>query len=326
MRRRQVIVGVAGLAFLAGVIVALFLARHRPTAAPLTWHTRTGRPVLVPLIDADGGFKQVHAIEADGYSIAAGDMIVASAATPDPRVSGTGGMALGSGAQSVVLRWTNARIPYLIDGSIPGSDERRRWITAAVMQWNFPRTPIHLVSPPDASDKNVVVFRDAPASNICEAWVGMRAGPGASRQDIFIGAGCGIRQIAHEIGHTIGLDHEHNRHNRDQFISVIWPNILNDRAARDAFTPEAAAVGKTDDLGPYDFKSVMHYNQWEFSQRPGDLPTITVNANIPGAAELSNQIGLGQTVSAGDLSAVKALYPQQLMTPSEELKVLQGQP
>ena len=52
--------------------------------------------------------------------------------------------------------------------------------------------------------------------------VGMRGG----EQKIFLSElFCGLKEILHEMMHTIGFYHEQNRPDRDQHITVYWENI-----------------------------------------------------------------------------------------------------
>ncbi len=61
---------------------------------------------------------------------------------------------------------------------------------------------------------------------------------------------------AHELGHVLGFHHEHQRWDRDQFITVHYENIKPGRA------PDYDWIAKTNWLVttlPYDYKSIMHY-------------------------------------------------------------------
>ena len=61
--------------------------------------------------------------------------------------------------------------------------------------------------------------------------------------------------LAHEIGHALGLVHEHQRPDRDEFITINNENVLN--LAEALFSKfEAKFVGT--EL-PYDYGSDMHY-------------------------------------------------------------------
>ena len=69
---------------------------------------------------------------------------------------------------------------------------------------------------------------------------------------------CGLQSgyVAHELGHALGLFHEHQRPDRDDFISVVRENIKTGQESN--FSP----VNPTfiDYLGvPYDLTSDMHY-------------------------------------------------------------------
>lgn len=61
---------------------------------------------------------------------------------------------------------------------------------------------------------------------------------------------------AHELGHVLGFFHEHQRWDRDQFITVHYENIKPGRA------PDYDWIARTNWLAsslPYDYKSIMHY-------------------------------------------------------------------
>ena len=60
----------------------------------------------------------------------------------------------------------------------------------------------------------------------------------------------------HEIGHALGMWHEHQREDRDRYIKVVNENLGS--WARTNFKPRPK--GSTHDYGvPYDYNSVMHY-------------------------------------------------------------------
>ena len=62
--------------------------------------------------------------------------------------------------------------------------------------------------------------------------------------------------LAHEIGHTLGLIHEHQRPDRDQYINIHTSSILD--SAQDHFMPISGKYVETRDM-PYDYGSDMHY-------------------------------------------------------------------
>jgi hypothetical protein len=61
---------------------------------------------------------------------------------------------------------------------------------------------------------------------------------------------------AHELGHALGFFHEHERWDRDQFVTIHYENIKPGRAS------DYDWIAKTNWLVtslPYDYKSIMHY-------------------------------------------------------------------
>lgn len=78
-----------------------------------------------------------------------------------------------------------------------------------------------------------------------------------------------VGTILHEFMHAAGFMHEQNREERDQYIDVVYPNIM--RGYESNFVK--ASKGSTSGFGvPYDYGSVMHYSASAFSSN--GQPTI----------------------------------------------------
>lgn len=94
--------------------------------------------------------------------------------------------------------------------------------------------------------------------------------PGYSPQ--FVSIGLLMRgQICHEMGHSFGLEHEHQRANRDDFITVHYGYI-------DPFYHAPFNILPTGiQFGGYDFESVMHYGRNVLANAP-NVDTITTDA------------------------------------------------
>ena len=57
----------------------------------------------------------------------------------------------------------------------------------------------------------------------CASYVGYIGG----QQEVFVGPGCILGNIVHEILHALGFHHEHTRTDRGQYITVLSHNIMN---------------------------------------------------------------------------------------------------
>ncbi|CAG4932375.1 unnamed protein product [Colias eurytheme] len=64
-----------------------------------------------------------------------------------------------------------------------------------------------------------------------------------------------VNDLLHLFVHVLGLDHQHNMHDRDYFLKIVWdkltPDIRREMAKK---LPPAASAGFA-----YDYQSVMHY-------------------------------------------------------------------
>lgn len=182
-----------------------------------------------------------------------------------------------TGAQ---FRWPGGVIPFTIDPNLPNQGR----VTQAIAHWHQ-HTNVRLVQ--RTNQPNFVTFRPG---NGCSSLVGMRGG----QQFITLAAGCDLGAAIHEIGHAAGLWHEQSREDRDRFVRILWPNI---QAGMEHNFNQHITDG--DDVGGYDFGSIMHYPTWAFSRN--NQPTIQT---LGGQA-----IGQRNGLSAGDIAAANLMYP-----------------
>ena len=110
----------------------------------------------------------------------------------------------------------------------------------------------------------------------------------------YAGPGCDKGSTIHEIGHTVGLWHEQSREDRDRFIRILFENI---EAGKEHNFDQHITDG--DDIGRYDFGSIMHYDRFAFSKN--DNPTIET---LHGES-----IGQRSGLSDADIQAVNFMYP-----------------
>ncbi|CAH2245699.1 astacin-like metalloendopeptidase [Pelobates cultripes] len=90
-------------------------------------------------------------------------------------------------------------------------------------------------------------------------------------------SGClGSGVIQHELMHSLGFYHEHSRNDRDNYIVIRWQYI--DEADKYNFKTE-----DTNNLGlPYDYNSVMHYQNTAFTNTTGQT-TIVAKGQCSGS-------------------------------------------
>ncbi len=224
----------------------------------------------------------------DGYAVAQGDMVLG-------KVSADGNLQTpfqkrGLGLSENLDRWPDGIVPYQFSETI--TQTQREQATAAVAHWNNNSTVLML----ERTDENSEQYSDFISfepSNGCASWVGRIGG----EQSVWVADSCTVGSVVHEIGHAIGLFHEHTRPDRDNFITVNHENIPEDRMINFDIIDAGA-----ESLGDYDYGSIMHYGENFFSSNGN--PTISAPDGI--------QIGQRDALSAIDIESVDTMYSTDL--------------
>ena len=206
--------------------------------------------------------------------------------------------------------WPDGIIPYTIDEELKDIEKT---ILQAIKEWND-KTNVTFVHYELEENwlrnhfgYNAKIWRIhfvASKDNCSSSYVGLRKISLAGKvraQPVWLSKNSRRDTVLHELGHTIGLWHEHNRPDRDQFIKIMEKNIQKDHL--DQF-----AIDSESQIGDYDFLSIMHYSQSIFAN--DSAVTFSFNDGMTNVS--AALVGNVQNISDGDIEAVNAIYPQQV--------------
>jgi len=229
---------------------------------------QTGQTMIRGLNDGPDRFafgpKTVTYSVVDGMPLFEGDILLddlVDLSDPDSASDAPAGpdVAFGVGITGERFRWKNAIFPYQFASGFPHVarvNEAIEELSANTMVQFVRRTAANASDYPD--------FVEFFSGSGCFSSVGRRGG----RQRISLGNGCGTRGIAiHEIMHALGVWHEQSREDRANHVRVNLDNVTDGREHN--FNQH---IADGDDIGGYDFGSIMHYGRFAFSKN--GLPTI----------------------------------------------------
>ena len=215
-----------------------------------------------------------------------------------------------------VSHWPSGIVYYAIDVNLPS--EIKTMVNSAIAEFES-KTYIRFYPKTSLINDYVLIKGYTPPPGIqgSSSHLGKKQGGGQQTISLTTNyvptSGYDIlrRDILHEIGHTVGLLHEHNRSDRDQYIEFIPANMsitLQDPSLQifDGYNGQ--------NIGPFDFESVMIYDSWAFSSGSGLLvpPSMIKKGYAPN--DPNGRFMGGYQLSAGDIAGLKEIYSRSFYT------------
>ena len=185
-----------------------------------------------------------------------------------------------------ICPWKDGIIPYYLKGDFSDTDIQN--ITAAMSAWeSVCGVRFKKVTPRSGAYVIKRVSQQVWQSSVGENNTKCQMLFGRYYSDIDV--------IIHELGHCLGLEHEHQRPDRDLYVTIVWSNILSGKEYNFEIIDNPLVV---EEDYAYDYTSIMHYDPVSFS--------INGHATI-----LSNDgtvISPSDTITELDAAKAKEIY------------------
>ncbi|XP_020603064.1 zinc metalloproteinase nas-4-like isoform X2 [Orbicella faveolata] len=187
----------------------------------------------------------------------------------------------------MVKRWPDGVVPYKLDSSL--NKEAFKAIRKAIREFHK-RTCVKFVPHTDEHD-----FVEFQGNYGCFSAIGRQGG----KQRISVGEGCEYKgTVMHEMMHALGFFHEQSRTDRDNYIMVLWWNIEPGFEQNfDSYGPDRVDSAEE----PYDFDSLMHYDNQAFSKNGDNTLQSISDPNRP--------LGNMDDLSVIDIKQLLKYYP-----------------
>lgn len=255
------------------------------------------------IVMPDGKKETVTYTVVDGYRVYNGDIIIGREGGPAAKTSAN----VWTGQ-----KWPGGIVPY----EFGTNNQAKITASKAAMNYWMANTPIRFVAK-TSKHENYIRIVDGSANL---STVGMQGGP----QNLTLKDGAGESTVSHEIGHAIGLFHEHNRTDRGGFVSILNEIDACDPDLEGAIqyngygSNEEALLYNRDICpkvgtvnGAYDKTSLMHYQALSrkvFCLVYKDNPNGCYVVDLEFKAKTGSLSGAGLTLSAGDKAAINEMY------------------
>jgi len=194
------------------------------------------------------------------------------------------------------MLWPGGVIPYTYATKYPADMTA---IINGAMKAIQDNTCIKFVA--QSKEPNYITFAAHPSGTQCSSAVGTT---NRGQQVVYLsdskqGTCLTHAIVVHELMHAIGLDHEHNRADRDQFVKVDMGKVDPDMKHN---------FDKSDEFDffhygcPYTYESVMHYDKTSFGI-PNGVTTMT-----PANQAFANIIGNAEKAHPNDYEKINRIY------------------
>ncbi|XP_045760987.1 zinc metalloproteinase nas-4-like isoform X2 [Maniola jurtina] len=201
-------------------------------------------------------------------------------------------------------------------------DTTKRWpnrtVVYHIVEDDFNATQVKMIEEgmADIANKSCIKFRPRKedehaviiqgSENGCFSNVGLitkedkedqEEGEEEVRQVLNLAKGC-FRHgtVVHEMLHTLGFFHMQSTYDRDDFVKIVWENILSGVE----YNFKKYTVDTVTDFGiPYDYGSVMHYSSVAFTKN-GNKTIIPLQENV--------EVGQRKGLSEKDILKLNKMY------------------
>ncbi|WET51793.1 M12 family metallopeptidase [Chryseobacterium indologenes] len=264
--------------FLVGLVMAATLSSCNKNNDEIATETQANAINTANLKKGQLGGQEITYERKNGMNFFQGDIVLSDQQLTEGGTTHKGG--------ATYSRWPNRTIYYTIASNMGSINVNK--INTAVNEYNT-KTNTRWVQRTNQSNYVEFIFG---SSNGSDGWahIGYQGGKQTVSLDQYISVG----SVIHEMGHTVGLYHEHSRQDRDQYVSIQWGNIQDGQSYN--FNKYTSGT----DIGPFNINSVMMY--WPTSYSKNGLPTIR---RADGTNFTYNRTGF----TTGDINTINAMYP-----------------
>lgn len=198
----------------------------------------------------------------------------------------------GGGLTSEAKRWPNGIVPFTLEMVLKETKTYRfqtgdkETIVAAMKEW-MDATCIKFIAAGNGR---------SPRINIRPHQVDLSGiGFAGKSHFVYLTPKTLYRNAVHELGHTLGLQHEQCRWDRDKHVRILWKNVLAPGQFQQS--KDYSSFGTK-----YDYCSIMHYSAKAFSENEREFTIATKDPDY------QMTIGTVQHLSFYDAKAINIMY------------------
>ena len=188
--------------------------------------------------------------------------------------------------------WKDGKVPFYLTGDF--SDEDREVLYEAMETWESAANVRFIEVTADEGAYEIIRI------NNTKSWASS-IGENNTYKYMYFGEDRNkLGHLLHELGHCLGLTHEHQRPDRNKFIKINWEHIQS------SFEHNFKIIDNpliSEEDYKYDCNSIMHYNVMGFSN-DGEK---TIQPKSGGCGEDSN-MGQRDYLSYSDIKKIQSIY------------------